>query len=293
MIVIGSANMDIVIRAAVAPEAGETVLGLDYALYPGGKGANQAVAARRAGAAVSFVGCLGCDDHGDRLAAGLAAEGIRLEALRRVPEPTGTAFITVERSGENRIIVVPGANHALTPALLPQPDHGALALLQLEIPLETAFAAASLVRSAGGTLILNASPAVDLAADFLAMVDILLVNQAEAGRLLGMDATAADAARRLAEGRRAAVVTLGGQGASWLDGTVARHVPGHEVRVVDTTGCGDAFAGAFAAAFEAGESLHEAVRWGNAAGALAAMSSGAQPSLPARTAIKTLLGESG
>ena len=141
-------------------------------------------------------------------------------------------------------------------------------------------------------MVLNASPAADLSADFLDLVDILVVNQNEAFRLLGETTAADDAAYRLARGRQAAVVTLGGKGALWSDGCTATYVPGHHVEVADTTGCGDAFTGAFAAALEAGETVHAAVRWGNAAGALAATRHGAQPSLPYRDAIKALIGKS-
>lgn len=290
MIVVGSANMDIVVRVARAPEAGETLLGLNYALYPGGKGANQAVAARRAGAAVDFIGCLGSDAYGDTLASVLADEGIGLAALVRAEVPTGTAFITVAAGGENRIIVVPGANHALTPAWLPAAfAQGVVVLLQLEIPLATAQSAVMRARSAGGTVILNASPIADLPPGFLDVVDILLVNETEAAQLLGARIMPQDAARHLAAGRRAAVVTLGSQGALWSDGGAPAHVPGHEVAVVDTTACGDAFAGAFAAALEAGANLHDAVGWGNAAGALAATRAGAQPSLPGRDAIEAMI----
>jgi ribokinase len=292
MIVIGSANMDIVVQAARAPEAGETVLGRGYALHPGGKGANQAVAARRAGAKISFIGCLGRDAHGDALASGLAAEGMDLGGLLRTEAPTGIALITVEANGENRIIVVPGANHALTADSLPAFRRDDLLLMQLEIPLMVVTEAAMRVRAAGGMVILNPSPIAALP-PALPAADILLVNQIEAAQLLGQDAAPEDAARILASGRRAVVVTLGARGAVWSDGGTARQVPGHNVKVVDTTACGDAFAGAFAAALDGGAALAEAVRFGNAAGALAATRAGAQPSLPGRTEIEALLRAAG
>jgi ribokinase len=288
MIVVGSVNMDIVVRAPRAPAAGETVLGADYALYPGGKGANQAVAARRAGGAVAFIGCLGRDAYGEALHAVLADEGILLAGLARVEAPTGIALITVENGGENRIIVVPGANHALTAGHLPDLP-GGLLLLQLEIPLTVATEAAMRARRAGGTVILNPSPIAALPDALLGAADILLVNETEAAQLLGRAAAPEDAARQLALGRRAAVVTLGGSGALWSDGKVTRHVPGHQVEVVDTTACGDAFAGAFAAALDRGAALEAAVELGNAAGALAATRAGAQPSLPGWDTIEALL----
>lgn len=300
MIVVGSANMDIVVTTDRAPEAGETVLGTSCALYLGGKGANQAVAARRAGAPVAFAGCLGTDSYGDRIAEALAREGIDLAATRRVALPSGVAFITVERDGQNRIIVVPGANHGFGPnALADLPDRAQVLLVQLEIPVDTVCAVASRVHEADGTVILNASPIAGLddriKARLLGLTDILLVNETEAAQLLGVrpaDAAgsfAAEAVRRLAEGRRAAVMTLGAAGAIWCGADGAGRIFGHRVDVVDTTACGDAFAGAFAAAIEHGWTIGAAVAVGNAAGALAATRRGAQSSLPSRAAIDALL----
>lgn len=296
MLVAGSANMDIVVRASRAPGPGETVLGRGYALYHGGKGANQAVAASRAGARTAFAGCLGRDAHGDALAAALAAEGIDLALTHRVKAPTGVALITVEDDGENRIVVVPGANHAFRPEHLPtRLEAGTVLLVQLEIPIETVLAAAAKMREAGGITILNASPVAAIPAEtrlaLLDAADIVLVNETEAAALLGIGslADAREAARRLAHGRRAAVVTLGAQGVAWACSTGGGQMPAHRVAVVDTTGAGDAFAGAFACAVERDASLEEAVRYGNAAGALAATRSGAQPSLPDRAAIVAFL----
>lgn len=297
MLVAGSANMDIVVRASRAPGPGETVLGRGYALYHGGKGANQAVAASRAGARTAFAGCLGRDAHGDALAAALAAEGIDLALTHRVAAPTGVALITVEDDGENRIVVVPGANHVFGPEHLPaRLESGTVLLVQLEIPIETVLAAAAKMREAGGITILNASPVAAIPAEtrlaLLDAADIVLVNETEAAALLGIGSLvdALEAARRLAHGRRAAVVTLGAQGVAWAEsGGGGGQMPAHQVAVVDTTGAGDAFAGAFACAVERDASLEEAVRYGNAAGALAATRSGAQPSLPDRAAIVAFL----
>ncbi len=203
MIVAGSANMDVVVRANHAPGPGETLLGQDYAFYPGGKGANQAVAASRAGARVAFLGCIGRDPYGDRLTEALIADHIDLAAIRRVAAPTGIAFITVEASGENRILVVPGANLAFLPAHLPEIfAPGTVLLTQLEIPVQTVLAAAALIRACSGTVILNASPiaAVDAQsrAALLAATDILLVNETEAAMLLG---TTAELSALLLRGR--------------------------------------------------------------------------------------------
>lgn len=296
MLVVGSANMDIVVRAQRAPAAGETVMGLDYALYPGGKGANQAVAASRAGAAVQFCACLGRDAHGDALRAALLADHVELSALRDAAVPTGVALITVEAGGENRIIVVPGANNALTPATLPANiPPGTVMLAQLEIPVETVLAGAAKVRAAGGCVVLNASPVAGLdaalRAALLAAADVLLVNETEAAILLEDTdlPTPAQAARRLALGRRAAVITLGAKGVIWAEQDDCGHISAHEIQAVDTTACGDAFAGSFAAALEAGKTIGQAVRFGNAAGALAATKRGAQPSLPYRAEILAFL----
>ena len=304
MIVAGSANIDIVVRTRRAPGPGETLLGEDYAFYPGGKGANQAVAARRAGAAVAFAGCIGRDAYGNQLIEALAAEGIDFAATRRTGAATGVAFITVEASGENRIIVISGANHAFAPADvsgLAVPD--SVLLVQLEIPLQTVLAAASRVRADGGVVIMNASPVADIAAEsrtaLLAATDILLVNETEAAALLEVapdEASipwAAEAVRRLAQGRLGAVITLGAAGAAWADEDGAGHIPGHRIKAVDTTACGDAFAGAFASAIERQAGISAAAAFGNAAGALAAMTPGAQPSLPQRKAIESLMMASG
>jgi ribokinase len=300
MIVLGSANMDIVVRTCRAPSAGETVLGQDYALYTGGKGANQAVAARRAGAEVVFLGCIGRDAYGDRLVEALAADGIDLGAVRRVETPTGVAFITVEANGENRIIVVPGANQAFLPEHLPETIAGGTVLLaQLEIPIETFCTAAARVRAAGGTVILNASPIAAIEgssrAALLEATDILLVNEVEAAALLGVAAkigtleVATGAAVSLAGSRGTAVVTRGAAGAVWYASGACGHLPGHRVAVVDTTACGDAFAGTFACAIERGEPIAAAVAFANAAGALAATKPGAQISLPGHVEINTFL----
>jgi ribokinase len=296
MIVLGSANMDIVARTERAPAAGETVLGRDYALYPGGKGANQAVAARRAGAAINFIGCLGRDAYGEALVHALTAEAIDCAATIRTATPTGIAIITVEAGGENRIIVIPGANHDLTPDHLPPALPPATILLtQLEIPIPTVLAAAARVRAAGGTTILNASPiaGIDAATStrLRAAADILLVNETEAAALLGLPHLndAAQAAASLAAGHLAAIITLGADGVVWASehGTFALKC--HDVAVVDTTGCGDAFAGGFASALERGATLAEAVAFGNAAGALAATKPGAQPAMHSQAEITALL----
>nr|WP_301179169.1 ribokinase [Acidithiobacillus marinus] len=292
----GSSNMDIVLRVPRAPCAGETVVGSAYDLHPGGKGANQAVAAQRAGASVRLISALGKDAYGDLLHEKLSQENIDLAALRRFDTPTGLAFILVEEGGQNRIAIISGANGDLQPALLPPVNfaHDIL-LLQLEIPLQTVTVAALRTHEMGGRVILNASPVGEDLGEILALADMLLVNEIEAMQLLGLshpvssqDAVAV--AVQLAAGRQVAVITLGKAGAAWATGQgKSGLLPGFPVAVVDTTGCGDAFAGAFSASIAAGDSIEYAITYANAAGALAAMHEGAQASLPLRPAIESLM----
>ncbi|MFO7545399.1 MAG: ribokinase [Trueperaceae bacterium] len=184
--VVGSANVDLVVRVPRHPAPGETVLGSAYQRHPGGKGANQAVAAARLGAEVRFVGRVGDDEFGARLRAALEADGIDTSALRQDPAPTGVAFIQVDEQGENAIVVAPGANHALTPADVdPASIEGAdVVLLQLEIPLATVVEAARVARAAGAQVVLNAAPIAALPGAVWDFVDVLLVNESEAAGLL-------------------------------------------------------------------------------------------------------------
>lgn len=298
MIVVGSVNMDIVVRVSRAPLAGETVTGLSYAVYPGGKGANQAVAAHRAGSKAQFFGCLGRDAYGDQLYQSLLSEGLNIRGVVQTNFATGVAFIVVEDHGQNRITVISGANeHMPTEAFASAFNEPDILLLQLEIPLSVVHAAAVAMRKAGGIVILNPSPVQPELGSVLSLADIVLVNETEAMHLLERSTpinpvNGLAAAQELAAGRQAAVITLGAAGAIWA--TPERKpelVPGFAVNVVDTTGCGDAFAGVFAAALAAGDSMENAVIRGNAAGALAATQDGAQPSLPLRAAIDTFLAQ--
>ena len=286
MRVIGSINMDVVVEVERAPGAGETVLGSDYRLHPGGKGANQAVAAARLGAPVDMVGCLGRDAYGDALFEALRREAMALDHVQRVDTPSGAAFITVERGGQNRIVVAPGANAQLSAERLP-PDleRTDWLLLQLEVPLPTVTAAAARVRAGGGHVVLNAAPAAPLPAELAEAVDYLVVNETEAGVLLGVDAPAhaeqaLQLAARLRTARSTVVVTLGAQGSVWSGPAGQGHVAALPVEVVDTTACGDAYVGALVWALGAGQALARAIELANANGALTATREGAQPSLP-------------
>jgi ribokinase len=297
IVVVGSLNMDLVVRVPSFPAPGETLLGSDYARHPGGKGANQAVAAARAGGRVAMIGRVGRDAFGEALTRGLAVDGVQAHAVLAIAGvPTGVAFISVDAAGQNCIIVSPGANARLAPEdVLPADVEGAeVVLLQLEIPLETALRAAHLGRRAGARVVLNLAPAHAIEPRRLRDVDVLLVNESEAAAVGGatLEQVARDperAAAELAALVPAVVLTLGAAGAAWADGGAAGIVPGFAVDVVDTTAAGDAFAGALAVRLAAGVPLADAVRFANAAGALAATRPGAQPSLPTAEAIARLL----
>lgn len=291
VVVVGSANADLVLEVGRRPAAGETVLGSDVVTTPGGKGANQAAAAGRAGADVTLVGCVGMDAHGDLLVGSLERAGVRTDALRRVDAPTGTAVIVVTPDGENAIIVAPGANRQVTPALvddLADVWRGAtVVVLQLEIPLETVAHVASAASAAGSRVVVNLAPAADVAPEVLAAADPLVVNESEAAFLLGTtpDALAMDLdaaiADLLARGPRSVVVTLGAAGA-WVaerDGR-PQHVPALACTAVDTTGAGDGFVGAMAARLAAGDSLADAARVGARFAGLAVQRKGAQALYP-------------
>lgn len=289
--------MDLVVRSPRFALAGETILGHAFLTIPGGKGANQAVAAKRMGAEVAMIGRVGDDEFGLTLRRNLEAEGINTERLQDTPaESTGVALITVDDSGENTIIVVPGANGRLTVEdiedarrLIADAD---ILLMQLEIPLPVVERAAQIAAKSGTTVILNAAPARALPGALLSAVDFLVVNETEALLVAGASAgTPDEAARTLhATGVRNVVVTLGPQGSLLVpsngESVAAAAYP---VRPVDTTAAGDGFAGAFAVALADGVPAPEALRWGNAEGALAVTREGAQPSLPTRAEVEAFM----
>jgi ribokinase len=278
--VVGSSNLDLVVSALRHPAPGETILGTEYHEYPGGKGLNQVVAARRAGGVCTFVSAIGDDDAGVHLAAVVDAEGIDRAAMQRlVGTATGRALITVDSTGENSIVVVPGANAALQAAALPA---ARVVLVQLEIPIDVVADALASARAVGAVTILNPAPAAELADGLLADCTIVIPNEHEYGRLGG-------AARLFDLGVEAVVTTLGADGVDVETPAARRRVPPFAVTPVDTTGAGDAFCGSFAVAIAEGADPLSAAHFAAAAGALATTRAGAVPSLPTRAEIEALL----
>ena len=293
--VVGSLNEDVLIAVDRLPGRGETVIGGSVELAPGGKGANQAAAAGRLGRGVHMVGRVGADAAADRQLAALADAGVNVGRVQRTPGvPTGTATIPVEQgSGENLILVVPGANGELRPADVDVESvpRARVLLLQLEVPMETVRAAAAAAR---GTVVLNPAPAQPLPADLLAAVDVLVPNEHELAELAGVadgeraPAELAELARSVASG--SVVVTLGARGALVVPagGPVLLQAP-PEVTPVDTTGAGDCFCGALAQALSRGEELAAAVRYAVTAAALSTTGPGARGALPDDEAVRALL----
>lgn len=297
VVVVGSINLDLVVTAPSLPKPGETVLGDSFATVPGGKGANQAVAAARAGARCAFIGAVGQDGFGAQLRDNLAGAGIELSGLRTVPAPSGVALIAVDRAAENMIIVAPGANTALT--TLAEQDLIAVAdadvlLCQLEIPLSAVAQAVAAARAAGTVVILNAAPARPLPPQLLADVDVLVVNQGEAATVAGRDGTPAELLGVLLELVPRVVMTLGARGAAYADRSGLRlDVSAPRIEAVDTTAAGDAFTGALAVAWARTRPTRQrpivqALRWACAAGAVCAQRFGASTALPTADEIDAL-----
>ncbi len=288
LLVVGSANADLVIGVARRPGAGETVLGSDLALHPGGKGANQAVAAARLGARTALLARVGDDAHGRLLLDSQRAAGVDTAGVLVGGAPTGVALITVDPSGDNSIVVSPGANGRLTPDDIRAAPAAALLAAsrvvsaQLEIPLETVTEVVRGLRT-GARFVLNPSPPRALPQDVLAACDPLIVNEHEARVLLGADAGGTPeewAGALLALGPRSVVVTLGEDGALVADASGTARVPAVKVNAVDTTGAGDAFTAALAWRLGAGESLADSAAYAARVGAVAVTRQGAQASFP-------------
>lgn len=290
VIVFGSLNADTTLDVARQPNWGETILAVGSSTASGGKGANQAVAARRMGADVLMVGRVGQDAAGDFLRSSLAADGVESRLTICPDQPTGSAFILRGPSGQNSIVVAPGANAALSvadleaiPCELP-----AVLVLQLEVPLAASSAAAVLGRSRGWHVLFNPAPAAQIEPHTLSSIDTLVANEHEAAQLTGLPVSGVKSARSAADhliaaGCTTAVVTLGDRGAVLVSQEGAWHAAAPAVSVVDTTAAGDAFVGAFAASIVEGLEPPEALRLAVATGSLAVTGRGAQPSLPARS----------
>jgi ribokinase len=291
--------MDFTVAVPRLPTEGETITGGTFYVSHGGKGANQAVAARRLGAEVRFVGCLGQDPQGDQIADQLVAEGIPTDGLIRTEDAaTGVALIMVDAQGRNQIAVASGANLKLHPEVAR--NHTSLVawaqvlLCQLEIPVPTVQWALATAHEHGVQTILNPAPAQELSDTLLSLVDCLIPNASEAELLTGIAVngpeTAAQAAQRLlARGARRVIVTLSAQGALFFDGNSALHFPAFPVKAVDSTGAGDAFNGALAVGLAAGGTWEEALPLANAAAGLACTKRGAQASLPARGEVQAFM----
>ncbi|MGW2822592.1 ribokinase [Streptomyces sp. NPDC001443] len=289
IVVLGSTNMDLVAYVEKAPQRGETVTGREFRTIPGGKGANQAIAAARAGAGVAMIGAVGNDSFGTRLRATLEDSGVDTGLLRTAEGPSGTAHIVVDDEGGNAIVVVPGANGTvdhLTPAddnLVASAD---ALLLQLEIPLRAVVAGARAARAHGVRTILTPAPAQPLPPDLLAAVDLLVPNEHEAAALTGRT-DPREAALALLDQVPEVVVTLGAAGSLYAArGAAPLTVPAPRVSAVDSTGAGDTFVGALAVALGEDRSVREALAWAAAAAALSVQREGASASMPYRSEIE-------
>jgi ribokinase len=289
IVCVGSMNMDIAAYSTTLPRPGETVFGSAMASSPGGKGLNQAVAARRLGASVAFVGNLGRDDAGNRVAAFLAAEGIETKTITRLDDmPSGAAIILIDTNSENAIVVIPGANMAWRPGALAAVNfsRGDIVISQFEIPDEVIIDAFARARKAGARTILNAAPARAMPEQLLPLVDILVVNETELAAASGQALDTADiaavtrAAVALAGGKLAVVATLGSQGAIVAVSGAATRIEGLPVKAVDTAGAGDCFIGALAADLTRGETLQNAAAFANRAASISVTRRGTAIAMP-------------
>lgn len=293
IVVVGSLNMDLVLRAPHIPAPGETILASDFQMLPGGKGANQAYAAARLGAQVSMVGKVGYDLFGDRLRANLAATGVNVSALRSTQSAaTGVATITVDAQGQNSIVVAGGTNLAWSPheaeSLRPVLRGASFVLLQLEIPLDFVAAVLAIARSENVSTILDPAPAQALSADLLSLVDYLTPNESEAALLTNLQTNnPSDTAQALhAIGARQIILKLGAEGAYFSSAARTHHSPAPQVEAIDTTAAGDTFNAALAVALAEGQPIENALSFANRAAALSVTKPGAQSSAPTRQQVE-------
>lgn len=297
--VIGSLNMDLVVRADRIPAAGETLAGSDFHLFPGGKGANQAVAASRAGATTCMIGCVGNDAFGPMVLTSLGESGVDISGVATMAGiSTGSATIIIENSGENRIIVVPGANGLVSPSYVESRwediKQSGLILLQHEIPLETVQYILERSLTENIPVVLNPAPFYPISPDLIPAISILILNEVEAAGLTGDtindQGSAMRAARRLVKaGVKTVIITLGPNGTVLKSSEEELFLPAFKVDVVDTTAAGDTFAGSYAAWINKGEHPSVALRYASAAAALAVGRLGAQTSIPWQEEVQTFL----
>jgi ribokinase len=299
LVVLGSINADHILNIEHFPQPGETVIGKQYKVAFGGKGANQAVAAGRSGADIAFIACVGADDIGERIRKQLATDRIDTQPIEAITDSTtGVALIFVNGEGENVIGIDAGANVAVTPDYLTRyqqkvVDADAL-LMQLESPLETVIAAAHLAKQHQTQVILNPAPARELPDELLAMIDMITPNETEAHRLTGIAVNNDDDAARAAQalhdkGIATVIITLGSRGVWLSENGRGKLVPGFKVKAVDTIAAGDTFNGALVTALLEGKMMADAVRFAHAAAAIAVTRPGAQPSVPWREEIDAFL----
>ncbi|MBI2254968.1 MAG: ribokinase [Proteobacteria bacterium] len=299
IVVFGSLNVDVMIAVDHLPLPGETVLGPGYQLTAGGKGANQALAAARAGGAVTMIGCIGGDPLAETALADLRVAGVDLNHLTTVADPTGLAAICVDKLGENHVVVASGANRQTKASQLADTLLGpeTVLVLQMEVPLTENWALIRRARAKGTRILLNVAPAAPIPADVLPLVDWLIVNENEARQIAESLGQKIDDARIAAkfiagESKTTVIVTLGAAGAAaYLKDGGSLSVGALKIQPVDTVGAGDSFVGGFAAALDRGKSLAEALSYASVGGALACLHPGAQPSLPLLSAIEARLSD--
>lgn len=289
IVVIGSLNMDMAVNTPKIPKLGETVLGSGFITSAGGKGANQAVAAVKLGGDVEMIGCVGDDIFGRVLVQNLTASHVKVENVKTITGcPTGTATIVI-KGGDNFIIVSPGANFMLTPAMIEELEEvlksSQMLVLQMEIPMDTIEKAIEIAKKHGVKVLLNPAPARKLSNELLSSVDILTPNENECEMITGLHIKNIEDAKQAVlylnrKGVQQVIVTLGGNGVVYNDGESVMHKDVPNVKVVDTTAAGDSFTGAVAVALSQGKNIDSAVEFGNIVGTLTVMKSGAQASIP-------------
>ena len=298
ILVLGSSNTDMTVKTPVMPVPGETVLGGAFTMSPGGKGANQAVAARRLGGDVSFICKLGRDLFGDNALRHYEEEGVAVEGVLRSGLPSGVALITVDAQAENCIVVASGANLDITPedieACRPALTSCDILLMQLEIPVPAVLQAARIAHAAGARVVLNPAPYAALPEEIFSCIDLFIPNETELAAFSGLPvqdaSSAAEAARVLfAKGVGTVIVTMGSKGSLLLDGGTPRTVPAFRVEAADTTGAGDTYCGALCVALSEGKTLDEAAAFASAASALSVTRVGAQTAMPSRAEAEAFL----